>query len=197
MLPLNSLSLIRFTGPDARSFLQGQLSNDLNTLTANQSLLASCNSAQGRVQAIVRLIQREQVIMALLPRSMIDVTVARLRKYILRAKLSIEDASESTQVNWADRSDLLRHGWPIPDLAGEHRQQDGISVLRWTDGQQERFLVLQPGTTGAADPSAENRWQLAEIRAGLPQVMPEIHEQFVAQMLNLDVLGGISFNKGC
>ena len=197
MLPLNSLSLIRFTGPDARSFLQGQLSNDLNTLTANQSLLASCNSAQGRVQAIVRLIQREQVIMALLPRSMIDVTVARLRKYILRAKLSIEDASESTQVNWADRSDLLRHGWPIPDLAGEHRQQDGISVLRWTDGQQERFLVLQPGTTGAADPSAENRWQLAEIRAGLPQVMPETHEQFVAQMLNLDVLGGISFNKGC
>ena len=135
--------------------------------------------------------------MALLPRSMIDVTVARLRKYILRAKLSIEDASESMRVDWADAPALTSHGWPIPKIPGEHRQQDGISVLRWTDGYQERFLVVHPGATGAADPAAENRWQLAEIRAGLPQVMTETHEQFVAQMLNLDVLGGISFNKGC
>jgi tRNA-modifying protein YgfZ len=38
---------------------------------------------------------------------------------------------------------------------------------------------------------------LAGIRAGLPQVYPETYETFVAQMLNLDVLGGVNFEKGC
>jgi folate-binding Fe-S cluster repair protein YgfZ len=72
MYPLHSLAPIRFTGPDAQSFLQGQLSNDLVALTPEHSQLACCNSAQGRVQAVLRLIQRDDAIMALLPRVMVS-----------------------------------------------------------------------------------------------------------------------------
>jgi len=56
-----------------------------------------------------------------------------------------------------------------------------------------------PGAIDLAEPRAyrEPEWRLAGIRAGLPQVYPETHEAFVAQMLNLDLLGGVSFEKGC
>lgn len=197
MYPLHSLAPIRFTGPDAHSFLQGQLSNDLTALTPEQSLLASCNSAQGRVQAILRLIQREDGMVALLPRALLESTLARLRKYVLRTKVTIEDASESLRILWMERMDLENKGWPLPTTLGAHALKDGTSVLRWPDNQEERFLALLPGARAQASQGTDEDWRLADIRAGLPQVLPETHESFVAQMLNLDVLGGISFNKGC
>lgn len=197
MYPLHCLAPIRLSGPDAQSFLQGQLSNDLMSLTPEHSQLACCNSAQGRVQAVLRLIQRDDAILALLPRVMVEPTIARLRKYTLRAKVAIENASDSLQILWMERIDLEDKGWPIPTFPGAHQQQDGISVLRWPDHQEERFLALLPGDVALASQGTDEDWRLAEIRAGLPQVLPETHESFVAQMLNLDVLNGISFNKGC
>lgn len=197
MYPLNSLAPIQFTGPEAQSFLQGQLSNDLMSLTPEHSQLASCNSAQGRVQAVLRLIQRDDAIVALLPRVMVESTIARLRKYTLRTKVTIEDASDSLQVLWVERIDLQDKGWPIPTAPGAHLQQDGISVVCWPDHQEQRFLALLAGEVALASQGTDDDWRLAEIRAGLPQVLPETHESFVAQMLNLDVLQGISFNKGC
>ena len=197
MYPLHNLASLKISGPDALTYLQGQLSNDLNALTSSQSLLASCNSGQGRVQAVLRLIARDDGILALLPRALIDTTLTRLRKYVLRAKLSIEDVRDSMQVYWVDRADLEAKGWPIPQQLGEHLQRDQVSLLRWPDTLSERWLMLRPGPSDTQHQGAEHDWLLADIRAGLPQVLPETHESFVAQMLNLDVLGGISFNKGC
>ncbi|MGD9843398.1 MAG: folate-binding protein YgfZ [Steroidobacteraceae bacterium] len=145
----------------------------------------------------MRLIDREQEILALLPRTMLDTTLARLRKYTLRAKVSIEDARNSVQIDWATTTELVERGLPLPPLPGEHRRFNDASVLHWPDTTQERLLVLHGDIHSVTDPQADLHWQLAEIRAGLPQVLPETHESFVAQMLNLDVLNGISFNKGC
>lgn len=197
MYPLHHLSLIRITGQDAHEFLQGQLSNDLTALTSHLSLLASCNSAQGRVQAILRLFELDEQLFALLPRSMVTPTLSRLRKYVLRAKVIIEDASDLMRIDWVDTDELKISQLPIPNTLGEYSQHQGCIVLRWPDPTTERFVIIQPGAATTADAQAENQWHLADIRAGLPQVFSETHEEFVAQMLNLDVLGGISFNKGC
>lgn len=194
---LSSLACIRFVGVDMRSFLQGQLSNDLELLSPGQSLMACCNSAQGRVQAIIRLIERTDGIFAIVPRSIVETTINRLRKFVLRAKVSIEDARDLIQIAWVNADQLAQAGWPDPASAGEHIQQGSLSVLRWPDAHQERFVVLQPGVAAPASAELDHAWQLAEIRAGLPQVLTETHESFVAQMLNLDLLSGISFNKGC
>ena len=198
MTPLPFIAPISIAGPDALGYLQGQLSNDLETLTPEQSLLASCNSAQGRVQAVLQLLQRSDAIVALLPTTMVDIALARLRKYVLRAKVVVHDARNALQPCWATASDLTEQGLAVPQGIGGHYQLGDISVMRWRDAHQERFLVLRPGAERpATDNAVEQCWQLADIRAGLPQVFPETHESFVAQMLNLDVLGGISFDKGC
>lgn len=196
MQSLSSLVPIRLSGADAHSYLQGQLSNDLDSLTPRRSLLASCNSGQGRVQAVLHLIERKDGVVALLPPSLLELTLARLRKYVLRARLSIENMAESVQVRWADRSALIAQDWPVPSVPGEHLQHEDISILRWPDSMAERFVILHSGAP-VAQPGTDAEWMLADIRAGLPQVFPETHEHFVAQMLNLDAVGGISFNKGC
>jgi folate-binding protein YgfZ len=77
---------------------------------------------------------------------------------------------------------------------GVHVEQGGVSRLSLAPALH---LVVGPAND-MAEPSAHAlRWPLDQIRAGLPQVYPETHESFVAQMLNLDMLGAISFEKGC
>lgn len=143
-----NLGTLLVSGTDARSFLQGQLSADIDALAPARPLLASCNSAQGRVQAVVWLVERSDGIALLLPALMAERIAVRLRKYVLRSKATIDEVQE------------------VPALPEAHAYR-------------------------------ELDWRLAGIRAGLPQVYPETHEAFVAQMLNLDLLGGVSFEKGC
>lgn len=163
--PLRSsqLQAILVSGADARDFLQGQLSADIDTLTPERALLASCNSSQGRVQAVLWLLELNDGIALVLPASMTDMTLARLRKYVLRSKVKIEPA--------ADR---------LP-----------VAVV---DG---RVSIVPAENSTVEQATRDSDWRLESIRAGLPQVYPQTHEAFVAQMLNLDLLGGISFDKGC
>lgn len=143
----NSLGTLLVSGADTRTFLQGQLSADVDTLTPTRPLLAACNSAQGRVQAATWLVQHDDAIALILPASMTESIAVRLRKYVLRSKVRI----------------------------------DAVPAIELPEGH----------------PYRESDWRLAGIRAGLPQVYPQTHEAFVAQMLNLDLLGGVSFEKGC
>lgn len=196
MQRLSIFGLIQGAGADARAFLQGQLSHDLQRLTTEHTLLTSCNSPQGRVQAVLTVIERSDGILLLLPASMVASTLVRLRKYVLRAKVTLKDVGPQFAVFAAGSAALRESSLPVPAQSGAHAQHNDTSVLRWRDAH-ERYLVIAPAdSAGVAEPG-DAAWRIADIRAGLPQVLPETHESFVAQMLNLDLLDGISFNKGC
>ena len=90
--PLTILAPIRVAGADARTFLQGQLSNDVIGLDTGHCQLASLNSAQGRVQAVVTLIPEGEGLLMVLPASMATATLQRLRKYVLRSKVTFTEA---------------------------------------------------------------------------------------------------------
>ena len=191
---LDSLSAIAIRGADATAFLQGQLSNDLDSLSPTRTLLASCNSAQGRVQVVMHLIQRRDGIVALVPTALVEQTLLRLRKYVLRSKVVLSDARGELTAYWPTAQQLQALGLPTPAAAHDHVEHDGSSIVRWPD-PQERYLLIGP--SGASHGDSSEAWRLADIRAGLAQVSPQTHELFVAQMLNLDLIGGISFEKGC
>ena len=146
------LTPILVSGRDAKTFLQGQLSCDVDKLTLAGEVLASVNSAQGRVQAVLTVTERIEGVVLFVTASMAERTIQRLKKYVLRAKVVIENAAA-------------------------------------------RFDTLQPARYAACSNSEEAL--LTDLRAGIPHVFPETYESFVAQMLNLDVLNGISFEKGC
>ncbi|WP_129647171.1 CAF17-like 4Fe-4S cluster assembly/insertion protein YgfZ [Peristeroidobacter agariperforans] len=189
--PLTSLATIMVSGADARAYLQGQLTADLDTLSTNRAQLACCNSPQGRVQAVFWTLARTDGIALVLPAALIDSTVLRLRKYVLRAKAKIEPAKH-LHIGVAPRS-ALAADVTLPE-AGSHHEIDGVSYF--TLPGMEDVMVLGP-LSAAVDAAREHEFHLSQVRAGLPQVYPETHEAFVAQMLNIDLLGGIDFEKGC
>ncbi|HEY2779948.1 MAG TPA: hypothetical protein VGI90_04190 [Steroidobacteraceae bacterium] len=191
---LNHLAILRFSGADALQFLQGQISNDAQRLAENIPVFAAYSSPQGRVLALIYLLPHSSGIAAILPREILQPTLERMRKYILRAKVRIEDAGDSLAV-------AGRFG-AAP--GSSYAERDGIGTAPVGPDQKRCWIIGTPGAIGgsptidaAAAAGFEQAWRLADIRAGLPQVYAATSEAFVAQMLNLDLLDGISFSKGC
>jgi len=194
---------MRIEGADARTFLQGQLSNDLRLLTPGTSLLASYNTPQGRVIAIPRLIDRDGELLALLPRDLVDRMIERLRKYVLRSKVTLADATDEFLI-----LGLLGEGQPILDVPlpsepGLHAFDGTFSAVR-VPGATPRYLLLgrAPHIRSLQErlPPAlpdDEEWRAASIAAGEPQIYAATSELFVAQMLNLDLIEALNFSKGC
>jgi folate-binding protein YgfZ len=196
-MSLVSLASVVIGGADARTFLQGQLSSDLRQLTPQRALLASCNSAQGRVQAVLTLLERDDGITAVVPASMAKRLVTRLRGYVLRSKVTFVDEPGQVLVplTAAQAAGMVD---ALPQTPGACVTRGALSVLRWWSADERYLLIAPRDAVQVTDGTEEDlRWHRADIAAGLPQVHPQTHESFVAQMLNLDLLGGISFDKGC
>jgi tRNA-modifying protein YgfZ len=195
---LAHLGILRFTGADTLSFLQGQVSNDTQPLSQSTPVLAAYSTAQGRVLALIYLLPHSSGVVAILPREILPATMERMRKFILRAKVRIEDAADTLIV--AGRLGATSRGGATP--ASQYVEHDGIGTApvghdgnrHWVIGPPEK--IAAPADAAAAK-HIEDDWRLADIRAGLPQVYAATSEAFVAQMLNLDLLDGISFTKGC
>jgi len=194
---LPQFGLLRFGGADAVSFLQGQISNDARRLVAHEPLLAAYSTPQGRVLTVLRLLPHSSGVIAILPRELVLSTLERLRKFVLRAKVTIEDLSTQFAV-------IGGQGAAADESRG-YVERAGIGIARVAAGAARYWAVgsladLHNEGFALHDAEAQRReqaWRLADIRAGLPQVYGATTELFVAQMLNLDRIDGISFTKGC
>jgi tRNA-modifying protein YgfZ len=210
---LHHIGLLRFSGPEANTFLQGQVSNDTRRLGAGEPLLASYCTAQGRVISLLHLLPHSSGIIALLPRDVLLPTMQGLRKFVLRAKVDIADVSERWGVIGQHGGEALRAaGIPVPDASSGYVEAAGLGVGRVREGSSRYWVIGateslaehgiagdgldSPGGSRDA-PAAEQDWRLANIRDGLPQVYAATREMFIPQMLNLDLIDGISFTKGC
>ena len=164
--PLTHLGMLRFSGADALSFLQGQVSNDTRRLAAGNPLLAAYSSPQGRVLALIYLVPHSSGVIAILPRELKQPTLERMRKFILRSKVRIDDADESL---------ALAGGFgPLPPRAG-YTEEDGVGLAPIAHDGNRHWVLADParlarGSGEGADQHAEQAWRLADIRAGLPQI---------------------------
>jgi folate-binding protein YgfZ len=201
---LDSLGVLRARGPDARKFLQGQLSNDMSRLSGERALLAGYHNVQGRAIALLRLIELSgDDFIAILPRELVGALAVRLGKFILRAKVKLGDDSAAWQVlgiivGSGSESASAAAAALLPPRAGV-RHVDGAHIVRIGESAP-RLLMVRPADSPPPEghaPLSLRDWQLAAIAAGEPQVYAATSEEFVAQMLNLDLIEGISFEKGC
>ena len=199
---LESLGVLRASGPDAVSFLQGQLSNDIAQLSAERSLLAGYHNPQGRVIALLRLVEQAPgEMLAVLPRELIGSVLQRLGKFVLRAKVKLSDASSQWTIGGVIGAATDRAGATLPAAPDGALRADGSIVVCIAQRPEPRWLVIAPPgapalLTGCV-PAPQAVWQQLAIASGEPQVYAATSEEFVAQMLNLDALGAISFEKGC
>ncbi len=209
LFDLSHLGLIAARGEDTQSFLQGQLTNDIRELSATHTQLSSHCSPKGRMLVSFRVVRLGDAVYLQLPRERLPDTLKRLRLYVLRAKLTLEDASD-TLIRIAIAGDcaepgLARLGLAVPVRDEDLATTDGVSVLR-LPSPSRRFELIGPidALTGlwdalsqVATPSNPDVWALHDIRGGIPTVYPETVEAFVPQMVNLQLIDGVSFTKGC
>jgi tRNA-modifying protein YgfZ len=204
LVPLDTLGVLRVRGADAGAFLQGQLSNDMTRLSAQRSLLAGYHNAQGRAIALPRLVQlAADDVLAVLPRELVATVAARLGKFVLRAKARLQDESAQWIIEGALASTapaMEAQASLVPAARDEVRRSGDTLIVRCSQ-VPARFLLIRaagtPATLEGLAPLGLLEWQLAAIAAGEPQVYAATSEEFVAQMLNLDLLDAIAFDKGC
>ena len=195
--PLHSLGLIAARGPDARKFLQGQISQDVLTLGPAEMRLAGCHNPQGRVLAVLWLVaDGEHDVLALCPSELLPELIATLRRVTLRAKVTLADET----ANW--RLTGLAADAPAQDSAEVATPASAATLRCFARGATGgRWIALQPASSpdalAALQAGDDATWMRLEIADGLPQLTHATRGEFVAQMLNLDVLGGIAFDKGC
>jgi len=202
------LGVIRFHGPDAARFLQGQVTHDTQLLGDGRTLLTACNTPQGRVIAVLRLRQTEEAVYALLPTDLLEHVAARLRRFVLRAKVDVQIAAD-LQPAWVGTqpfsTTLATEGYDATRTMSVVPEAGATELVSF-DYAPGRQVIAAPGAalramTGLSLskslPGIEQEWWATDIVAGLPQVFRASSEAFVPQMLNLDLLDAISFTKGC
>ena len=216
---LPDYGVLAVRGPEARRFLNGQVSQDVLALDPSRVRLAGLNNPQGRLLALMRLVAPADdatghTVHCVLPRALVAETRTLLQRYLLRAKATVHDESDAWRLEglWGDTPcDVAALGetLPTPEMPTAGMQvavmhTAGAIVWRHApDGRCLRLIVAKdpaPAPSEMPDPvqaAARSAWRLADIACGLPEVQPATRATFVAQMLNLDVLGGISFTKGC
>ncbi|RMX08473.1 folate-binding protein [Corticibacter populi] len=204
--PIHELGVLLCSGPDARSFLHGQLTNDFLLLDHTQARLAAFLSAKGRMQAsFIGIRHGEADVLLLVHRSVLAAVQKRLSMFVLRAKAKLSDAS-------AD--------WQLQALFGDAvRAQVGAALAPWqlqaaADGSLAiglypaaglpRALRLRPAATDAAKSGTdgatsvpEAAWQWSEVASGVATISAPVVDLLVPQMLNYESIGGINFKKGC
>lgn len=193
----NFYGLLRISGEDAPAFLQNQLSNDITLVTNEMSQLSSYNSPKGRVYAVLRIIkQAHHDYLLLTARDQIDFLVKRLRLFVLRANVTVEDASDHFTINGLQGANLASLvAVPFAPMT-QHAVHTDNAVSTIKIDTQDRFIQLSTSSAVEDDlPLAQ--WLAADIAMGLPHIGSATAEMFVAQMLNLDLLAAINFQKGC
>ena len=207
---LDFLTVVRVCGNDAHAFLQGQLTADVGEVGSSRSRIAAWCSPRGRVLALFRLFAEPTGgYRVVCERWFAAALLARLRMFILRSDARIDDAGDVLEVAGVAGTRALPD--PLAAWAGTAGVDDAITYEEMTiarvPGRDRRFLVIgsparigsiaSARTDGRVRQASANAWHLADICAGVPRITAASSDVFLPQMLSLDRLHAVSFEKGC
>ena len=194
-VPLRHLGVIRARGADAASFLQSQLTNDVVGLDAGQVRLAGFCSAKGRLQAsfwVVRPTPDE--VLLICSADLLAATLKRLSMFVLRAKCKLDDASAELPLLGVV---LPPNETPLPVL-GTGTTPWGATLRLPDAAGLARLIVVGAVPEPPALPELSlDTWRWLELQAGVALIEAATVDQFVPQMLNFEIGGGVDFKKGC
>ncbi len=197
---LASLGVIRVTGEDAISFLQGQLTQDVAFMSLSEAHLAGFCNARGRMQASFVVFKRsENDILMICSRDILAQTLKRLSMFVLRAKVKVLDASADFSL-FGITGDAIESIAAQAHIHWEKRDFDIANlVFLYPGAGLARALWCAPsGTPAPRGPQLQaGGWEWLEVQSGIATITQPIFEAFVPQMLNYESVGGVNFKKGC
>lgn len=211
--PSLDIGVTQLIGQDNKTFLQGQLTCDLDTLSQHHSVLGAHCDAKGKMLAILRLIQSDDSVLALQVADNTAGHLPSLKKYAVFSKVEINDLSTELECTglsgqdalaWAntltektlnDECDTIATAFGlISSFPIAHEDVPRLVII--SDAAEQQLLsnaLAQLPLTQATN----NDWQRLEILTATPQLSAKLQAEHVPQMLNMQMVNGISFKKGC
>ena len=204
---LSQLGVIAFRGDDTATFLQGQLTNDVRALHADTAQWNGYCNPKGRLLGNFLVWRQGEDYCLQLSGDILPGVLKRLSMFILRAKVQARDASDETVrlvVAGKEAEAAVRTAMgTVPEAALRTLSGEAGQVIRV--GADKFVLSVAPwratdvwqALRHSATPVGAPVWDWLRLNAGIPMIVAATQEQFVPQMVNLEAIGGVSFQKGC
>lgn len=211
LFALDHLACLIVEGRDARKFLQGQVTSDMNKLSLENSVTGGHCNTKGRLLFSFRSTLLDSgptgdKIALVMHRALVSSAQQALAKFIVFSKATLAQDSSYRLIGLAGSaaSELLAQHFTLPAAekdAASHNDTD--TLVRIEDDRflcivkEEIALELWQRWSENCQLMGYEGWNLADIRAGLGQVLPGSVDMFIPQMINMQLTGGVSFTKGC
>lgn len=205
IMNLSSFGWLKITGLDAKKFLQGQLTCNLDEITNTESRLGAHCNPKGRMISLFRIFYFKENYYLQMPREMISLALNALKKYAVFFKVQLIDASdEFVCIGYMGHS--LNSIIPLlPEKPDHVVASNGLLIFN-IPGTLPRYELLGDIETMSelfeklitkADYLSIEHWKYEDLKEKIPSIYPETSEKFLPHELNLHINNGISFNKGC
>ncbi len=206
---LSHLGLLEISGGDAVTFLQGQVTNDVKLLNASNAHYTGYCSPKGRLLALFFAFSHHQKLHFQLNQKLLEPISKRLKMYVMRSKVSINNVSDTVVKIGLNGNDvpalLVTFFSHIPTQAYESFSEENATLIRLAGNsprfeiicETERAKQIWQSLKAKCKPVGRACWEWLEIQAGIPDIYVQTQEEFVPQMVNLDLLNAINFKKGC
>lgn len=206
---LSNLGLLCISGPDAQKFLQGQLSCDLTAVLPTQSQLGAHCNPQGRILSLFRLFLYQENYYLQMPLDLVATALTALQKYAVFFKTTLQDASQALQqlslTGLDAEKQLTTLFTKLPNKTGETLVTNNILIMKIPSthphyimiGDASAITTLKKQLSEQTNTGDENFWKFTQISAGIPSVYATTSGKFLPHELNLQLINGISFEKGC
>ena len=174
---LKNRAILKISGNDAESFLQSQLSNDIEKLNNSSVQLSAYCQHQGKILSLFWVIRQEEGFYLSFPKELLDSIQSRLKMFVIMSDVIIEDVTmQLTQIGVLDEKDFL-----------------SLSI-----NETMSLIILENTDFSNFDIVPNDLWDKSCVDCNLPDVFLSTTEKLVPQMLNLDIgEKGVSFSKGC
>lgn len=206
IVSLDNYSAISLKGEEQTSYLQGQVTCDVNSSNDSNLLIGAHCNAKGKVFSAFRLINRNSAHLLVQPKASIDSSIGELKKFGVFAKVDITLTDELSffALTGEQATNILQENFnQVPDSLTPV-VQSVTTTLVYVAGKQARYLLIDESPVLENIVSKVNLpiynaslWNLLEINEGFPQLSSAHNTEYVPQMLNLQAINGISFTKGC
>ncbi|MDC0610638.1 tRNA-modifying protein YgfZ [Vibrio sp.] len=196
---LSTWGLITATGADKKSYLQGQITCNVASLSAHDVTFAGHCDAKGKVWSIFRMFHHKDGYAMVQPKSVIDTELKELKKYAVFSKIEITESEDNLlAIFGADAESFVK---TLSSEQGDVRSISGGTAVKIND--QRWLLVVDDDAAQSiveqlADKIvSELLWLEQEIKHGIPVLNAQEQNTHIPQALNLQAIDGISFTKGC
>lgn len=190
---LKEMAVVEVSGTDAMGFLHGQFTNHINEIGDAFRLAAYCQP-QGRILSLMRVVKKDDLFYLIMPQDLIEGFIKRLSMFILRSKVSIRLADELAVFG------VILQNKQLPEI--DHAVIDNDMVIgrvsNWNNLQRALLIANSEKVLNHMQVIEDSAmWFLSEIETSTPWVFEKTKEAFIPQWINLDLIGGLVFDKGC